>query len=129
MINKHSNKQEILAQADFLHGKTLRDIIDKDKIDEVEKLPAQLFKPIKADPKNNISNSNKNISNSNKNISKSLTIVLPILIRYLEIFQQIGCSKKLVTKIDEIIKCSKQILNSISEHFKSDNFKTYNSVN
>ena len=37
MINKHSNKDEILTQAEFLHGKTLRDIIDKDKIDEVEK--------------------------------------------------------------------------------------------
>ena len=37
MINKHSNKNEILTQAEFLHGKTLRDIIDKDKIDEVEK--------------------------------------------------------------------------------------------
>ena len=38
MINKYSNKEEILAHAEYLHGKTLRDIIDKDKIDEVEKL-------------------------------------------------------------------------------------------
>ena len=38
MINKHSNKGEILAHAQNLHGKTLRDIIDKDKIEEVEKL-------------------------------------------------------------------------------------------
>ena len=38
MINKHSNKEEILAHAEYLHGKTIRDIIDKDKIQEVEKL-------------------------------------------------------------------------------------------
>jgi DNA mismatch repair protein MutH len=37
MINKHSNKDEILAQAEFLHGKTLRDIIDINKLADVEK--------------------------------------------------------------------------------------------
>jgi DNA mismatch repair protein MutH len=38
MINKHSNKDEILAQAEYLHGKTLRDIINIDEIDEVERI-------------------------------------------------------------------------------------------
>ena len=38
MINKHSNKKEILAQADFLHGKTLRDIIEINKLADVEKI-------------------------------------------------------------------------------------------
>ena len=38
MINKHSNKKEILAHAEFLHGKTLRDIVAINEIAKLEQL-------------------------------------------------------------------------------------------
>ena len=36
MINKHSNKEEILAQAENLYGKTLRSFVDIKELKAVE---------------------------------------------------------------------------------------------